>query len=65
MHGHSGNAGNERRASAALAYLLSSGTVPAYPGQASGVPMGCSAVCPASGHIFIATSLAGVLVEAE
>lgn len=45
--------------------VLSSGTVPAYPSQASGVPMGCSAVCPASGHIFIATSLAGVLVEAE
>lgn len=43
--------------------VLSSGAIPVFSGQTQITPMGASAICPASGHVYIATSLAGTLVE--
>lgn len=45
------------------AVLLTSGSVPQY--QASGVSIGASAILASGGHIWVATSLPGVLVEAS
>lgn len=43
--------------------VTASGVVPQYPGQLQSVPLGPSALLPYGGHLFCATSLAGVLVE--
>ncbi len=45
--------------------VLSSGYVPTFSGQPQTTMLGASAVLAASGHIYVATSLSGVLIEAE
>ena len=45
------------------AAVLSSGSIPVFPGQLQTTPIGASAIAPVSGHVYVATSLAGVLVE--
>ena len=44
--------------------VLTSGYVPTFSGQPQTTMLGASAVLPASGHVYVATSLSGVLVEA-
>jgi hypothetical protein len=43
--------------------VLSSGIVPQTTGQIQGVPLGPSSLLPLSGHLYCATSLAGVLIQ--
>jgi hypothetical protein len=45
--------------------ILSSGIVPVFTGQFQTTPLGYSAICPASGAVYVATSLAGVLIQVE
>jgi hypothetical protein len=45
--------------------VLTSGIVPQYAGQKQSVPLGPSSLLAASGHLYCATSLPGVLIELE
>jgi len=45
--------------------VQASGIVPQYPGQLQNVPLGAAALLASGGHLYAATSLAGVLIELE